>query len=155
MQSVNARAIIEAAISTVAEMSPQSTDGQWLEDLTVAVGPHLKEWDVARCHPWAEWPERERRFPGTTNQDVGIDAVAVRRSDGEHVAIQCKARKLDAHGNGDAISKEETDKFASASAGEFWAERWIVTNGNNPLSNNAPAGPLDDQQAHQAGERRQ
>ena len=137
MQSVNAQETIEEAISTVAEMSPQSTDGQWLEDLTVAVGPHLKEWDVARCHPWAEWPEREQRFPGTTNQDVGIDAVAVRRSDGEHVAIQCKARKLDAHGNGDAISKEETDKFASASAGEFWAERWIVTNGNNPLSNNA------------------
>ena len=137
MQSVNTRETIEEAISTVADMSPQSTDGQWLEDLTVAVGPHLKEWDVARCHPWAEWPEREQRFPGTTNQDVGIDAVAVRRSDGEHVAIQCKARKLDAHGNGDAISKEETDKFASASAGEFWAERWIVTNGNNPLSNNA------------------
>ena len=137
MQSVNARETIEEAISTVADMSPQSTDGQWLEDLTVAVGPHLKEWDVARCHPWGEWPEREQRFPGTTNQDVGIDAVAVRRSDGEHVAIQCKARKLDAHGNGDAISKEETDKFASASAGEFWAERWIVTNGNNPLSNNA------------------
>ena len=137
MQSGNAQETIEAAISTVADMSPQSTDGQWLEDLTVAVGPHLKEWDVARCHPWAEWPEREQRFPGTTNQDVGIDAVAVRRSDGEHVAIQCKARKLDAQGNGDAISKEETDKFASASAGEFWAERWIVTNGNNPLSNNA------------------
>ena len=137
MQSVNAQEVVEEAISTVAEMSPQSTDGQWLEDLTVAVGPYLKEWDVARCHPWAEWPEREQRFPETTNQDVGIDAVAVRRSDGEYIAIQCKARKLDEHGNGDAISKEETDKFASASAGEFWAERWIVTNGNSPLSNNA------------------
>ena len=137
MQSVDAQAIIQEAISIVAEMSPHSTDGQWLEDLTAAIGPHLKEWDVARCHPWAEWPERERRFPDTTNQDVGIDAVAVRRSDGENIAIQCKARKLDARGNGDAISKEETDKFASASAGEFWAERWIVTNGNNPLSNNA------------------
>ena len=137
MQSVNAQEVIREAVSTVAEMSPQSTDGQWLEDLTVAVGPYLKEWDVARCHPWAEWPEREQRFPETTNQDVGIDAVAVRRSDGEYIAIQCKARKLDEHGNGDAISKEETDKFASASAGEFWAERWIVTNGNSPLSNNA------------------
>ena len=137
MQSVNAQEVIREAVSTVAEMSPQSTDGQWLEDLTVAIGPYLKEWDVARCHPWAEWPEREQRFPETTNQDVGIDAVAVRRSDGEYIAIQCKARKLDARGNGDAISKEETDKFASASAGEFWAERWVVTNGNSPLSNNA------------------
>ena len=137
MQSVNAQEVIRQALSIVAEMSPRSTDGQWLEDLTAAVGPSLKEWDVARCHSWGEWPEREQRFPDTTNQDVGIDAVAVRRSDGEYIAIQCKARKLDARGNGDAISKEETDKFASASAGDFWAERWIVTNGNNPLSNNA------------------
>ena len=137
MQSVNAQAIIQEAISIVAEMSPQRTDGQWLEDLTVTVGPHLKEWDVAQCHSWAEWPEREQRFPNTTNQDVGIDAVAVRRGDGEYIAIQCKARQLDANGSGDAISKEETNKFASASAGDFWAERWIVTNGHNPLSNNA------------------
>ena len=141
MQSVNAQEIIEEAISTVTEMSPQGTDGQWLEDLTVAVGPHLKEWDIAQCHPWAEWPEREQRFPETTNQDVGIDAVAVRRSDGEYIAIQCKARKLDEHGNGSTISKEETDSFASASAGKFWAERWIVTNGDNPLSNNAQQVP--------------
>ena len=137
MPSVNAQELIGEAISAVADMSPRSTDGQWLEDLTVAVGPHLKEWDVVQCHPWAEWPEREQRFPSTTNQDVGIDAVAVRRSDGEYIAIQCKARKLDEHGNGDAIGKEDTDSFASASAGEFWAERWIVTNGNNPLSSNA------------------
>ncbi len=137
MRSVNAQDVIREAVSTVAEMSPQSTDGQWLEDLTITIAPHLKEWDVSRCHSWAEWPERKQRFPDTTNQDVGIDAVAVRRGDGEYIAIQCKARKLDARGNGDAISKEETDKFASASAGEFWAERWIVTNGNNPLSNNA------------------
>ena len=136
MQNDNTQDLIKRAISTIAEMSPQSTDGQWLEKLTVAVGPHIKEWDVALCHLWAEWPEREQRFPGTTNQDVGIDAVAVRRSDGEYIAIQCKSRKLDERGSGDAISEEETAKFASASAGEFWAERWIVTNGNNPLSNN-------------------
>ena len=63
--------------------------------------------------------------------------MAIRRSDGEYVAIQCKARQLDDDGNGAPIEKGETDKFASASANEFWAERWIVTNGNNPLSNNA------------------
>ena len=137
MQNDNTQDLIRKSISTIAEMSPQSTDGQWLEKLTVAVGPHIKEWDVALCHPWAEWPEREQQFPGTTDQDVGIDAVAVRRSDGEYIAIQCKARKLDERGNGDPINKKETDKFASASAGEFWAERWVVTNGNNPLSNNA------------------
>ena len=37
---------------------------------------------------------------------------------------------------GTPITKEEFDSFASASAGDFWAERWIVTNGDNPLGNN-------------------
>ena len=68
---------------------------------------------------------------------MGIDAVAIRRGDNQYIAIQCKARQLDERGDGAPIEKGETDKFASASADGFWAERWIVTNGNNPLSNNA------------------
>ncbi len=131
MPSDNVPAIIEQAISTVAEANPQSTGGQWLEDLTVAVSPYIKEWDIAQCYPWAEWPERETRYPGTTKQDIGVDCVAVRRSDGEHIAIQCKSRQLDEHGRGADITKAEIDSFASTSAGEFWAERWIVTNGDN------------------------
>jgi len=115
-------------------MNPQATDGTWLEDLTVQAGPIIKEWDIDECYHWSEWPEREDHFPNTTKQDVGIDAVAVR--DGEYVAIQCKARKLDEHGDGAPIGKGETDKFANASADGFWAERWIVTNGNVPLNNN-------------------
>ena len=67
---------------------------------------------------------------------LGIDVVAVRRSDGEHIAIQCKARQLDANGQGDPIHKNEIDKFISTSSTPFWAERWIVTNGANPLSGN-------------------
>ena len=136
MQNANAQDIIAAAISTVSEMSPHSTNGKWLEDLTVAVGPHIKEWDIEACYPWSEWPKRETRFPDTTNQDVGIDAVAVRRSDGKHIAIQCKARQLDEHGRGGDINKDEVDSFASASADKFWTERWIVTNGDNPLGQN-------------------
>ncbi len=137
MQSAHQPSIIENAIAIVAEMSPQSTDGTWLEDVTVAVGPHIKEWDIARCHLWSEWPDREIHFPGTTNQDIGIDCVAIRRSDGEHVAIQCKSRQLNAAGQGAPISKGEIDSFSSTSAGEFWAERWIVTNGDNPVSGNS------------------
>ena len=137
MPNTETPAIIAEAIGVANEMNPQTTDGTWLEDLTVQMAPLIKEWDIDRCYHWTEWPERASQFQGTTKQDVGIDAVAVRRSDGGHVAIQCKARKLDTQGNGEPISKEETDKFASASAGEFWVERWIVTNGNNPLSNNA------------------
>ena len=137
MQRPNQSAVIDSAIAIVAEMSPQSTDGTWLEDVTVAVGPHVKEWDVARCYLWSEWPDREIHFPGTTNQDIGIDCVAIRRSDREHVAIQCKSRQLNAAGQGAPISKGEIDSFASTSAGEFWAERWIVTNGDNPVSGNS------------------
>ena len=136
MQDEDVREIIKEAISITAEMNPQDTDGVWLEDLTVQVGPYIKEWDIEQCYPWAEWPERDKRFPGTSKQDVGIDAVAVRRSDGEHIAIQCKSRKLDEQGSGAHIAKTETDKIVSTSSGPFWAERWVVTNGNNPLSGN-------------------
>ena len=137
MQDANTRERVSEAVLSASEMNPQASDGTWLEDLTVKAGPHIREWDIDECYLWSEWPDREDHFPGTTNQDVGIDAVAIRRSDGEYVAIQCKARQLDGHGNGAPIEKGETDKFASASADDFWSERWIVTNGNNPLSNNA------------------
>lgn len=137
MQATNTRDIISEALDITNEMNPQATDGTWLEDLTAQVGPYLKEWDIDQCYPWDEWPEREDQFPKTTKQDVGIDAVAIRLEDNQFIAIQCKARQLDEHGNGAPIEKGEIDKFASASVDDFWAERWIVTNGNNPLSNNA------------------
>ena len=127
--------VISEALGIATEMNPQATDGTWLEDLTVQVGIHIREWDIDRCYHWSDWPEREDIFPASTKQDVGIDAVAIRGD--EYVAIQCKARKLDEHGDGAPIEKGETDKFASASADDFWAERWIVTNGNSPVSNNA------------------
>ena len=138
MEEVNAQEVIEEAFRIVEEMSPLSTDGTWLEDITVAAGPHIKEWDMEQCYLWSEWPERAYHFPDTTNVDVGIDVVAIRRSDREHIAIQCKSRQLDEHGKGESIAKDETDKFASASSNSlFWAERWIVTNGDNPLNKNA------------------
>ena len=95
MQPDNAQGLIEEAIRIVAEMSPLETDGLWLEDIAEQVGPLIKEWDISACYLWTKWPERETYFPDTTGQDIGIDAVAIRRSDGEHIAIQCKARKLD------------------------------------------------------------
>ena len=134
MHDNNAQDIIGKAIRTVAEMSPQQTDGTWLENLTALVGPHIREWDLTQAWPWREWPEREQRFPSTTNQDVGIDVVAVR--DGDHIAIQCKSRQLDEDGHGADITKAEIDKFANASAGDFWVERWIVANGDNRPSGN-------------------
>ena len=138
MQITTVMDAIAQAIEIVAEMSPQSTDGSWLEDLTGSMAPHIREWDIAECWSWAEWPDREEHYPGITKKDIGIDYVALRRSDRKHIAIQCKSRQLDEHGHGDDIPKGEIDSFANASAGERWAERWIVTNGDNPLGGNAP-----------------
>ena len=138
MQNHNPKRRIEQAIDTVAEASPQQTGGQWLEDLTVQVGPLILDWDIAQCWQWNDWPEREQKLPHSTGQDTGIDVVAVNPS-GEYLAIQCKARQLDENGRGSSINKHEIDSFASASSDEFWADRWLVTNGDNPLGRNAMA----------------
>ncbi len=127
---------IDDAIRVIDETSSRQTDGKWLERLTADIAPEIKEWDIIDASTWPDWNEREELFPGTTNQDVGIDVVARRQSDGEYIAIQCKSRQLDADGRGRDIGKTETDKFVSASSGPFWAERWIVTNGDNRLSAN-------------------
>ena len=137
MATSTVQEIIETALAKAAEMNSQETNGDWLEVVTVESAPYIKEWDVAECWHWDEWPDRETHFPNTTRQDVGIDAVARRRSDGKHIAIQCKSRKLDDEGRGDSIKSNEIAKFAAASASDYWAERWIVTNGANPLARGA------------------
>ncbi len=129
--------IITTAIEQAAEMNPQETDGEWLEVVTVESAPYIKEWDIAECWHWREWPDRQHYFEETTKQDPGIDAVARRRSDGRYIAIQCKSRKLDEAGCGASIKDDEIAKFGLASADEFWAERWLVTNGDTPLSSGA------------------
>ena len=137
IETSTAQDVIETAIDKLAEMNPQETDGDWLEVVTVESGPFIKEWDVAECWLWGKWPDREAHFPGTTNLDVGIDAVATRRSDGKYIAIQCKSRRLDDEGRGASIRNDEIAKFAAASASDFWAERWLITNGDNPLASGA------------------
>jgi len=129
--------IIKAAIERTAEMNPQETDGEWLEVVTVESAPYIKEWDIAECWHWEEWPDRQQHFPNTTRKDAGIDAVARRRSDARYIAIQCKSRKLDEAGCGASIKDHEIAKFGLASASEFWAERWLVTNGDVSLSSGA------------------
>ena len=120
MQNDKATVFIESAIKKTAEMNPQETDGKWLEVVTVESGPFIKEWDLSKCWHWEDWPERETRFPNTTRLDVGIDAVAVRRGDGKHVAIQCKSRHLDDKGCGASIGSSEISKFAAASSSEIF-----------------------------------
>ena len=137
MQNPAAMTILDQALDTLAEMNPRQTDGVWLEELTVTVAPYLKEWDIAQAWGWADWPERESQFPNTRQIDIGIDVIARRRSDGQTIAIQCKARQLDAAGHGADIAKAEVDKFTAASVNEHFAERWLVTNGDNRISDNA------------------
>ena len=68
----DSQGIIAAAIAKTAEMNPHETDGEWLEVVTVESGPYIKEWDIAECWHWDEWPDREVHFPNTTKLDVGI-----------------------------------------------------------------------------------
>ena len=131
MQTSVAQERIEEAIERVVEGSRQPTGGKWLEYLTADIAPYIREWDIDHTYLWGEWPERH------TDQDIGIDVVGVRRSDGNPIAIQCKSRQLNENGRGDSISKAEIDSFASASSDDSWSERWVVTNGDNPLGGNA------------------
>ena len=131
--------MIESAIKIVAEESAKQTDGRWLERLVVEIAPAIVEWDISETWLWPDWPERENIFPNSQRTDIGIDVVAMRRSDSEPVAIQCKARMLDEEGRGNSIRREEINRFGYASADPFWTERWIVTNGDNPLAPNALA----------------
>lgn len=128
---------IAQAIQTLEQHNLQQTDGQWLEQLTVQIAPIMKDWDISQCWAWSDWPNRESNFPGSTTEDVGIDAVATRRSDGAYIAIQCKSRRLDENGNGPEIPKSDIDSFASSSSSKLFAERWLITNGNCPLGRKA------------------
>ena len=114
-------------------MRDQQSGGEWLESLTAVVGCHIKKWDLVHCRTGTERPDRETAFPGATNRHGGIDGVAVRRSDGRHVAIQCKSRRLE-DGIPVAIQKTELVSFANASSNPFWVERWLVANGEAPFS---------------------
>ena len=133
MQEETTSNVIEQAIDRLESMRDQQSGGKWLENLTAVAGPQIKEWDVSRSWTWADWPDRETYFPNSTNRDIGIDVVAVRRADGRHVAIQCKSRRLES-GIPVAIQKTELDSFANVSSNPFWAERWLVANGEAPFS---------------------
>ncbi len=129
--------VLDNAREALEHYSPQATDGTWLEELTVDVAPFLADWDVEICYPWAAWPAREEHFPSVGEQDIGIDLIAERRSDGRPIAVQCKARKLEPDGSGQEIGKNEIAKFSAVAANDLFAERWLVTNGANPLNANA------------------
>ena len=128
---------IAASLDLLAARRSDPGDGIWLEETVAATAPDIREWDLEACWRWRDWPDREMRFPDSSPADDGIDAVGVRRSDRGLVAIQCKARKLDDTGTGNPIGKDELDSFGHHASADVWEERWLITNGNAPLS--APA----------------
>ncbi len=126
---------IEAALKKIQAMSRHTTDGKWLEHLTSECALLIAEWDIKYAWSWDEWPDRKKYYRKDT--DLGIDVVALRRSDGEYVAIQCKSRRLSDDGTGPSLTLKELATFMALSADKRWAERWVVTNGNVGISDNA------------------
>ena len=128
---------IAQALETLEEAKSEPTGGKWLERLTAQIAPLIKEWDISHCWTWSEWPDRERLLPDTTNQDNGIDAVAINRSTGAYIAIQCKSRQLDENGRGNDIERPEITSFISESENELYDHRWLITNGDSRLNDRA------------------
>ena len=137
MSEANEHDAIVQALETLEEAKSEPTGGKWLERLTAQIAPYIKEWDIADCWTWAEWPDRERLLPDTTRQDNGVDAVAINRSTGTHIGIQCKSRQLDENGRGNDIDRPEITSFISESENELYTERWLITNGDNRLNERA------------------
>ncbi len=129
--------IVSDAIAEIQEKSRIPSGGKWLENLTIRVAPHIKDWDISACWTWKDWPDRKKLAPDAGEGDIGIDLVAYRGSDDELIAIQCKSRKLDESGKGKQIGYKDISTFITASKSEMWAERWLITNGNIPMAGGA------------------
>lgn len=143
IENINTEAVLNDALSVIKENSVSQTDGKWLEHLTVEIATIISDWDVSECLVWGDWVRKygKKHLPSKkeirVKNDIGIDLVARRGGDGGWIAIQCKSHVLDSSGKGKSIDKQEIDSFISASANkDIWAERWLVTNGENSLTSN-------------------
>ena len=101
-----------------ASMDRQEADGDLLEELVEDAGPRIPSWELRHCWAYGAWPDRER-FDEDPHDD-GIDLVA-EKTDGDLVAIQCKARSS---GN---VTPTDIQKFAGRANPETYQERWLVT----------------------------
>ena len=97
----------------------ESEKGEWFENLTRRVLTDNPEYEVAKAHRWADWPERET-LTGLDGRDIGIDLVAKLRNGG-WVAVQCKCYAENAR-----VGKPEIDSFLAAAQREPFSMRWIV-----------------------------
>ena len=123
---------IRSADSKIREIAGQDSDGKWFETVVIESAPFVSEWDLADCHAWSDWPERQTHYPNSDGNDIGIDAVGV-RANGAPVALQIKAgkdgRTLDWRG--------DLSTFVGLAAQGPFAEMWVVSNGAVELTHNA------------------
>ena len=63
--------------------------------------------------------------------------MAINRSTGAYIAIQCKSRQLDENGRGNDIERPEITSFISESENELYDQRWLITNGDSRLNDRA------------------
>ena len=102
------------------EAATREEQGRWFEHLFMAVARELPDFQVAEIWTWREWPDR-LRLTGMDGRDTGIDLVA-KLTDGSLVAVQCKCYASDHY-----VSKPDVDSFVSASDGDAFDLRWIVS----------------------------
>ena len=102
------------------EAATREEQGRWFEHLFMAVARELPDFQVADIWTWREWPDR-LRLTGLDGRDTGIDLVA-KLTNGSLVAVQCKCYAKDHY-----VSKPDVDSFVSASDGDAFDLRWVVS----------------------------
>ncbi len=102
------------------EAAGNEEQGRWFEHLFMAVARELPDFQVADIWTWREWPDR-LRLTGLDGRDTGIDLVA-KLTNGSLVAVQCKCYASDHY-----VSKPDVDSFISASDGDAFELRWMVS----------------------------
>ena len=71
-------AILEAALEEIEKNSSAPSDGNWLEELTVKVGPMLREWDLSSCVGSKYWEDKQKYFPEHHATVVSFDIIGHR-----------------------------------------------------------------------------
>ena len=110
----------ETLASLQADRDARRFDGTKFEDAVLRHARDVPTWEIAKCWPYLEWPERTSLGIPLPSHDAGIDLVAVKH-DGSRVAIQCKARSGDG-----AVTTTQVQQFAGAAPSSVFAERWMV-----------------------------
>ena len=100
-----------------ASIERHDADGELLEQLVEDAATTIPSWELRRCWSFAAWPARSD-FALPPDED-GIDLVA-EKTDGDLVAIQCKARSS---GN---VTPTHIQKFAGKANPKIFNERWLI-----------------------------